>query len=61
MQWFTRLFDRTGALGAIIAALGCVACFPALGALAASLGLVVMLTVAVWDIVLPPLKTFSRH
>jgi len=39
MQWLTRLFDKTGAMGAIIAAMGCASCFPALGALAASLGL----------------------
>lgn len=39
MQWITRLFDKTGALGAIMAAMGCASCFPALGALAASLGL----------------------
>ena len=39
MQWITRIFDKTGALGAILAAMGCTSCFPALGALAASLGL----------------------
>jgi len=36
---FTTLFDSTGALGAIVAAMGCASCFPALGALGASLGL----------------------
>ncbi|MBI3563008.1 MAG: organomercurial transporter MerC [Gammaproteobacteria bacterium] len=39
MRWLTSWFDKTGALGAIIAAMGCASCFPALGALAASLGL----------------------
>ncbi len=39
MRWITRLLDKTGALGAIIAALGCASCFPALGTLATSLGL----------------------
>ena len=39
MLWLSRLFGKTGALGAIAAAMGCASCFPALGALAASLGL----------------------
>jgi len=39
MRWLSRLFSRTGAFGAIIAAMGCASCFPALGALAASIGL----------------------
>lgn len=39
MQWIIRLFDKTGSLGAIIAAMGCASCFPALGAFSASLGL----------------------
>ena len=39
MQWMTRLFDKTGALGAIVAAMGCASCFPALGALASTFGL----------------------
>lgn len=33
------LFDKTGSLGAIVAAMGCAACFPAIGSLAATLGL----------------------
>jgi mercuric ion transport protein len=36
---FFRLFDKTGSVGAIIAAMGCASCFPALGALGASMGL----------------------
>ncbi|HHJ20161.1 MAG TPA: organomercurial transporter MerC [Gammaproteobacteria bacterium] len=33
------LFDKTGALGALTAAMGCASCFPALGSLGAGLGL----------------------
>ncbi len=33
------LFDKTGSLGAIIAAMGCASCFPAIASLGASLGL----------------------
>jgi mercuric ion transport protein len=36
---FSRLFDKTGSIGAIVAAIGCASCFPALGALGASIGL----------------------
>lgn len=39
MKWIIRLIEKTGVLGTIISAMGCAACFPALGALAASLGL----------------------
>lgn len=39
MQWIIRLFDKTGAIGAVLAAMGCASCFPALGALGSSLGL----------------------
>lgn len=39
MRWITSLFDKTGALGAMTAAMGCASCFPALGSLGASLGL----------------------
>ncbi len=35
----TSLFDKTGALGALTAAMGCASCFPALGSLGAALGL----------------------
>ncbi len=34
-----RVFEKLGSLGAVISALGCAGCFPALGALAAILGL----------------------
>ena len=36
MRLMTSLFDKTGALGALTAAMGCASCIPALGA---SLGL----------------------
>ena len=39
MQWITRFFDKTGALGTLTAAMGCASCFPALGSLGAALGL----------------------
>lgn len=35
----TRVADKTGVIGAIVTAMGCAACFPALGSLAAALGL----------------------
>lgn len=35
----TRLFDTSGTLGAIVAAMGCASCFPAIAALGASVGL----------------------
>ncbi len=35
----TRTADKTGLIGAFIAAMGCAACFPALGSLAAAIGL----------------------
>lgn len=31
MALITRIADKTGALGSIVAAMGCAACFPALG------------------------------
>lgn len=39
MNWLTSLADKSGALGAIISAMGCASCFPGLGALGASMGL----------------------
>jgi len=39
VNWIIRLFDKSGALGTILAAMGCASCFPALGTLGASLGL----------------------
>jgi len=39
MQWVQQFFEKIGSLGAVVAAMGCASCFPALGALGASLGL----------------------
>jgi len=36
---FTRYGDKTGSLSAVVAALGCSACFPALASLGAAVGL----------------------
>ncbi|KUO49214.1 MAG: mercury transporter MerC [Sphingomonadales bacterium BRH_c42] len=38
-EHLTRTADKTSVIGVIIAAMGCAACFPALGSLAAALGL----------------------
>lgn len=35
----SRAFDRTGSLGALVTALSCAGCFPALGSLGAALGM----------------------
>jgi mercuric ion transport protein len=39
MNVMTRIADKTGALGSIVSAMGCGACFPALASLGAALGL----------------------
>ena len=39
MMWIGRLFDKAGVIGTIVAAMGCASCFPALGSLAAALGM----------------------
>jgi len=39
MDWITRSADKAGALGSVIAAASCPACFPALASLGAALGL----------------------
>lgn len=38
-EQLTRTADKAGVVGAIIAAMGCAACFPALGSLGAAIGL----------------------
>ena len=38
-ETITSAADKTGLIGAIIAAMGCAVCFPALGSLAAAIGL----------------------
>ena len=35
----TRIGDKTGSVGAVVAAMGCAACFPAIASLGAALGL----------------------
>ncbi len=39
MQTFSRLVEKVGSVGALVAAMGCAACFPALASLGASIGL----------------------
>lgn len=39
MAWISRLFDKGGAFGTFVAAMGCASCFPALGSLGAALGM----------------------
>jgi len=39
MNVMTRIADKAGALGSIVSAMGCGACFPALASLGAALGL----------------------
>jgi mercuric ion transport protein len=38
-MWITRLSDKTGSLGAIVSAMGCSMCFPAIASLGSALGL----------------------
>ncbi|CAN7768729.1 organomercurial transporter MerC [Variovorax sp. LjRoot84] len=39
MEWITRAADKAGALGSIVSAASCPACFPALASLGAAAGL----------------------
>lgn len=39
MQWLTRVADKAGALGGVVSAASCPACFPALASLGAAAGL----------------------
>lgn len=39
MEWISRIADKTGVLGSLIAAASCPACFPALATLGAAAGL----------------------
>lgn len=39
LRWSTWLGDKTGALGTLVAAMGCAMCFPALASIGAALGL----------------------
>jgi mercuric ion transport protein len=37
--WVTRIGDKVGSLGAVVSAMGCAACFPAIASLGAVIGL----------------------
>ncbi len=39
MEMITRVADKSGALGSLVAAMGCAMCFPALASVASALGL----------------------
>lgn len=39
IQWVLRVGDKTGALGAVVSAMGCAMCFPAIASLGAAVGL----------------------
>jgi len=39
MNVISRIADKTGALGSIVSAMGCAACFPAIASLGAAIGL----------------------
>jgi len=39
MEWFSRIADQAGALGSVVSAASCPACFPALASLGAAAGL----------------------
>ena len=39
MGMITRIADKAGALGSVVSAMGCAACFPALASLGAAIGL----------------------
>lgn len=39
ITWLARLGDKSGALGAVIAAMGCAMCFPALASIGTAIGL----------------------
>ncbi len=39
MEWMTRMADKAGALGSIVSAASCPACFPAIASLGAAAGL----------------------
>jgi mercuric ion transport protein len=39
MGLITRIADKTGALGSVVSAMGCAACFPAIASIGAAIGL----------------------
>lgn len=39
VQWIVRIGDKVGSLGAVVSAMGCAMCFPAIASLGAAVGL----------------------
>lgn len=39
IPWITRLGDKAGSIGALVSAMGCAMCFPAIASLGAAIGL----------------------
>lgn len=39
LTWVTRIGDKAGSLGALVSAMGCAMCFPAIASLGAAIGL----------------------
>lgn len=39
IQWVARIGDKTGSVGALVSAMGCAMCFPAIASLGAAVGL----------------------
>lgn len=39
IRWLTRIGDKFGSLGALVSAMGCAMCFPAIASLGAAIGL----------------------
>ncbi len=39
LRWFARIGDKAGSLGALVAAMGCAMCFPAIASLGTAIGL----------------------
>ncbi len=39
IRWITRIGDKTGSVGAVVSAMGCAMCFPAIASLGAAIGL----------------------
>nr|WP_284155489.1 organomercurial transporter MerC [Sulfuricystis multivorans] len=39
LRWINRIGDKAGSLGALVSAMGCAMCFPAIASLGAALGL----------------------
>ncbi|HDU4120434.1 TPA: MerC family mercury resistance protein [Klebsiella pneumoniae subsp. pneumoniae] len=48
MGLMTRIADKTGALGSVVSAMGCAACFPALASFGAAIGLAFLANALGW-------------